>query len=91
LQALVKAKQEKSVNGSTPNTIAVMSAKSLADQYPLSDADDVTHYTFFFYFSPFYQPTNIKVYYRYPVFNTALAKSFSKTALDGTVLLRACK
>lgn len=31
LQALLKAKQEKSVNGSTSNTIAVMSAKSLAD------------------------------------------------------------
>jgi hypothetical protein len=31
LQAHLKAKQEKSLNGSTPNTIAVMSAKSLAD------------------------------------------------------------
>jgi hypothetical protein len=31
LQAFLKAKQEKSVNESTPNTIAVMSAKKLAD------------------------------------------------------------
>ena len=43
------------------------------------------------YFPLFYQATNTKAYYRYFVFITALVKSFSKTALGGTVLHRACK
>lgn len=45
----------------------------------------------FFLFSPFYQATNTKAYYRFLVFITALTNSISKTVLDGTVLRRDVK
>jgi hypothetical protein len=83
--------KEKSVNGSTFNTIAVMSAKSLLINILSALRTMLLVILAFFLFSPFYQATNTKAYYRFLVLITALANSFSKTALDDTVLRRAFK
>jgi hypothetical protein len=89
VQALLETKQE--CHGSTPNTIAVISAKSLTDNI-LPALQMMLLVILSFYFFPFFIKQLIPKPAIVFVLNTALAKSFSKAALDGsTVLRRACK